>query len=142
MSHIVGGDDDSDRDEKFAARFSSKYEGLQWVDFYSKMPTHSSERDCAVLLNLGGQTARKQETGKGWAYCLLGMYDGQCDQSKDHLENDPKSYELYEMQQYPDFMGWSWSTTRKILLPGLRLRQENGCKSLGQLSVVMIVNGI
>ena len=90
---------ESGGDDKFAAQFLAKYEGLQWVDFDSKMPMYSAEGDCSVLVKLGGQTARKQEKGKGWAYCLLGMYDGQYDESMRHLENDPNSYELFENGQ-------------------------------------------
>ena len=86
----------SSGDDKFAAQFLAKYEGLRWVDFDSKMPLHSAEGDGTVLVKLGGQTARKQEKGKGWAYCPLGMYDGQYDESMSCLENDTSSYELSE----------------------------------------------
>lgn len=51
------------------------------------MPMHQCEGDCAVLVNLGGQTAKKQEKGERLAYCHLGMYDGQYDANKDCLEN-------------------------------------------------------
>ena len=95
---------------------------------------HSAEGDCSVLVKLGGQTARKQEKGKGWAYCLLGMYDGQYDESMSHLENDQNSYELLEMQQCPDFFWMVSEYYKEQPMPGFRVCQEDECKSLGELS--------
>ena len=91
---------------------------------------HSAEGDCSVLVKLGGQTARKQEKGKGWAYCLLGMYDGQYDESMSHLENDTNSYELFEMQQCPDFFGWSVSTTKNSQCQGSGFARKMNVKVL------------
>ncbi len=47
--------------------------------------------------NLDKNSERKREKGKGWAYVLLGMYDDIYDEDKSHLDNDPSSYEFYEI---------------------------------------------
>jgi hypothetical protein len=86
------------------------------------------------LLKLGGQTARKQEKGKGWTYCLLGMYDGEYDQSKDHLVNDAKSYKLFEMQQCLDFYWMVTVYCNENPIPAFRVYQAIEYGSLGQVS--------
>jgi hypothetical protein len=84
-------------DEKFAARFLAKYENLMWYVPDSKKTMHLNTGDYAVLIKVDKNSERKREKGKGWAYVMLGMYDDIYDEDKWHLDNDPSSYEFYEM---------------------------------------------
>ncbi len=52
-------------DEKFAARFSAKYENLMWYDPDSKKMMHLAAGNCAVLIKLDKNGERKRESGKG-----------------------------------------------------------------------------
>ena len=72
-------------DEKFTARFSTKYEDLTWYDPDSKKTMHSTAGDCAVSIKLDKNIERKRETGRGWAYVLLGMYDDIYNEDKSPL---------------------------------------------------------
>jgi hypothetical protein len=76
-------------DEKFAARFSTKYEDLMWCKPDSKMTMHSAKGDCAVLIKLDTDSEKKREKGNWWAYVLMGMYDNVYDEEESHLDNDP-----------------------------------------------------
>ena len=66
---------DSLGDEKFAAQMSAKYEGLKWFEVDSKREMHTAMGDCVILKELGKETERKREKGKGWGYFILGLYD-------------------------------------------------------------------
>ena len=123
-------------DEKFAARFSAKYENLMWYDPDSKKMMHSAVGDCAVLIKLDKNSERKREKGKGWAYVLLGMYDDVYDEDKSRLENDPSSYEFYEMSSAggEDFYWMVSEFYKNNPVPGFRICAHDECDSLGDMS--------
>ena len=75
----------------------AKYEDLMWYEPDSKMTMHSAKGDCAVLIKLDKNSERKREKGKGLAYVLMGIYDDVYSEEKSHLDNNPHSYEFYEM---------------------------------------------
>ena len=68
-----------------------------WHDPHSRKQMHSAQRDRVVLIKLDKNSERKREKGKGWAYCLMGMYDDHYDEDKTWLDNDPSTYGFYEM---------------------------------------------
>lgn len=62
------------------------------------------------------------------------MYNGQYDESKDHLDNDGESSELFEIQQCHDFY---WMVTvyyKENPVTVFRACQGNECESFSELS--------
>jgi hypothetical protein len=75
-------------DEKFVARSSAKYEGLNWYGEDEKRKMRTMDGDCVVLCRLtSAHQTRKQKGGLGWVYCVLGIYDNY-DVDKTYAEND------------------------------------------------------
>ena len=107
-----------------------------WYDPDSKKTMHSAAGDCAVLIKLDKSSERKREKGKGWAYVLLGMYDDFYDEDKSGLDNDPSSYEFYEMSSAggEDFYWMVIEFYKNNPMPGFRICAHDECDSLGDLS--------
>ena len=51
-------------DERFAARFSAKYEDLMWYDPDSRKLMQSPKGDCAVLLKLDKNSEKREKKEK------------------------------------------------------------------------------
>lgn len=60
--------------------------------------------DCAVLLKWDKNNERKGGKEKGWAYCLMGIYDDSYDEDKSQLDKNPGTYEFYEMSSAGDWI--------------------------------------
>ena len=58
------------------------------------------------------------------------MYDGQYDESMSHLENDTNSYELFEMQQCPDFYWMVSEYYKELPMPGSGFFRKMNAKVL------------
>ena len=123
-------------DERFAARFSAKYEDLMWYDPDSRKLMQSPKGDCAVLIKLDKNSERKREKGKGWAYVLLGMYEDLYDVTKTRLENDQSAYEFYEMSSAggEDFYWMVTEFYKNNPVQGFRICGQDECESLGDIS--------
>ncbi len=74
--------------------------------------------------------------GKGWTCVLLGMYDNIYDEDNSCLDNDPISYEFYEMSSAggEDFNWMVNEFYKNSLVPGFRMCAHDECDSLGELS--------
>ena len=77
---------------------------------------HSAQVDCAVLKKPDKNCKRKREKEKWQEYGLRGMYDDFYDEDKTGLDNDPSTYEFYEMRSADeeDFYWMVASVTRVI----------------------------
>jgi hypothetical protein len=90
---------------------------------------HLAAGDGAVLITLDKNSERKREKGKGWAYVLLGMYDEVYDEDKCRLDNEPSSYEFYEMSSAGgDDFYWMMSSFKRIIK----------CQGLGFVSMLRV----
>ncbi len=76
---------------------------------------------------------KERENGKGWAYCLMGMYDDFYDEDKTRLDNDPSTYEFYEMSSAggEDFYWMVSEFYKSNPVPGFRICACDECESLG-----------